>query len=83
MKSKNSDDGYVPTKRDNIPVAIGYLYDIMARITADGVIDRDELLELHLAIERIIPTAHRTPVISSPQETGRGATPKPSRKTTY
>jgi transcription initiation factor IIE alpha subunit len=35
----------------------------MARITADGVIDRDELLELHLAVERVIPTTHRTPVV--------------------
>ena len=49
---------------DNV-AAIGYLNDIMDRITADGVIDRDELLELHLAIERVIPTAHRTPVIQA------------------
>lgn len=39
--------------------AVGYLSDIMERIAADGVIDRDELLELHLAIERVIPKAHR------------------------
>lgn len=39
--------------------AIAFLSDIMKRITADGVIDRDELLELHLAIERVIPTTHR------------------------
>jgi hypothetical protein len=45
--------------------AIGYLHDIMARITADGVIDREELFELHLAIERVIPTTYRTPVIEA------------------
>ncbi len=39
--------------------AVKYLSDIMERIAADGVIDRDELLELHLAIERVIPKAHR------------------------
>jgi hypothetical protein len=39
--------------------AVSYLTDIMNRIAADGVIDRDELLELHLAIERVIPRAHR------------------------
>jgi hypothetical protein len=45
--------------------ANGYLHDIMARITADGVIDHDELLELHLAIERVIPTAHRAPIFQA------------------
>jgi len=39
--------------------AITYLNDIMTRVAADGVIDRDELIELHLAIERVIPTTHR------------------------
>jgi len=42
--------------------AIGYLHDIMARITADNRIDRDELLELHLAVERVIPTTFRAGV---------------------
>lgn len=37
----------------------------MTRITSDGVIDRDELLELQLAIERVIPTAHRVPIIKA------------------
>jgi hypothetical protein len=45
--------------------AIAYLHDIMSRITADGVIDRDELIELHLAIERVIPTSHRTPIVQA------------------
>lgn len=40
--------------------SIDYLAEIMNRITADSVIDRDELLELHRAIERIIPVSHRT-----------------------
>jgi hypothetical protein len=48
--------------------AVPYLHDIMKRITADGVIDRDELLELHLAVERVIPTAHRTPAIQARQK---------------
>lgn len=52
-------------KDDDSVAAIPYLYDIMARITADGVIDRDELLELQLAIERVIPTANRTPAIQA------------------
>jgi len=42
--------------------AIAYLSDIMNRITADKVIDRDELLELHLAIERVIPPTNRSAV---------------------
>jgi len=42
--------------------AIGYLHDIMARITADNRINRDELLELHLAVERVIPTSFRVGV---------------------
>lgn len=45
-------------REETIP-AIPYLLDIMRRITADKVIDRDELLELHLAVERVIPTAMR------------------------
>ncbi len=54
------------TNKDNRTVrAIPYLHDIMTRITSDGVIDRDELLELHLAIERVIPTAHRGPIIQA------------------
>lgn len=52
-------------KSNESVAAIGYLQDIMARITADGVIDRDELLELHLAVERVIPTSHRKSVIQA------------------
>lgn len=40
--------------------AIHYLLDIMSRITADHIIDKDELLQLHLAVERVIPTTRRT-----------------------
>lgn len=40
----------------------------MTHITSDGVIDRDELLELHLAIERVIPTVHRGPIIQARKE---------------
>lgn len=57
---------WLRANKDNESVAaIAYLHDIMARITADGVIDRDELFELHLAVERVIPIAHRAPVIQS------------------
>jgi len=42
--------------------AIAYLHDIMTRIAADGVIDRDELVELHLAIEKVIPATFRASV---------------------
>lgn len=42
--------------------AAKYLHDVMCRITADGVIDRDELLDLFLAVERVIPVAQRTAV---------------------
>jgi hypothetical protein len=52
-------------KENDSVVAIGYLRGIMDRITADRVIDRDELLELHLAIERVIPTTHRTPILQA------------------
>lgn len=45
--------------------AVPYLHDIMTRITADRVIDRDELVELHLAVERVIPVALRTPAIQA------------------
>jgi hypothetical protein len=31
----------------------------MTRIAGDGVIDRDELIELHLAVERVVPPSHR------------------------
>ena len=41
--------------------AIPYLCDIMARITADCIIERDELVQLQLAIERVIPRAKRDP----------------------
>lgn len=40
--------------------AIGYLSEIMNRITANNVINRDELTELHLAVERVLPAAVRT-----------------------
>lgn len=46
-------------QRNEDVVAIPYLCDIMRRITADGVISKDELTELHLAIERVIPKSHR------------------------
>ena len=39
-----------------------YLADIMDRITADKVVYRDELMELQLAIERVIPATHRPPI---------------------
>ncbi len=57
---------WLRANKDNETVsAIPYLHDIMTRITSDGVIDRDELLELHLAIERVIPTAQRTDIIQA------------------
>jgi hypothetical protein len=57
---------WLRSNKDNQAIpAIGYLNDIMGRITADAVIDRDELLELHLAIERVIPAAHRTPILQA------------------
>ncbi len=46
-------------KGNTTVVAIAYLGEIMERITADRVINRDELSELHLAIERVIPAAVR------------------------
>ena len=39
--------------------AIPYLSSIMNRITADRLIDRQELTELHLAVERVIPRVLR------------------------
>ncbi|HEY2785312.1 MAG TPA: hypothetical protein VGJ05_10080, partial [Fimbriiglobus sp.] len=54
------------TNKENVSIAaIGYLRDIMNRITADKVIDQDELLELHLALERVVPNAYRTPIIQA------------------
>jgi hypothetical protein len=46
-------------------VAIAYLHAIMKRIAADGVIDRDELIELHCAVERVVPQSHRLPIIAA------------------
>lgn len=45
--------------------SVAFLHDIMTRITADKLIDRDELIELHLAIERVIPKANRDPIIKA------------------
>lgn len=45
--------------------AIGYLRDIMTCVAADGVIDRDELIELHLAVERVVPPSHRPPIVEA------------------
>jgi hypothetical protein len=45
--------------------AIAYVRDIMQRVTADAVIDREEQLELQLAIERVIPIAYRTASIQA------------------
>jgi hypothetical protein len=53
---------------NNSVAAIAYLHDIMERVTADRVIDRDEQLELQLAIERVIPPAHRTQAIQARQK---------------
>ena len=46
-------------------VGVSYLADIMNRITADKVIDRDELIELQLAIERVVPNAYRTGIVQA------------------
>jgi hypothetical protein len=68
-------------KDNDTIVAIGYLHEIMSRITADGVIDRDELTELHLAIERVIPAAWRPPIIQArkKREAGRRERRKEAR----
>jgi len=52
----------VKTREHSQIPAVGYLHEIMGRVTADGVVDRDEQMELLRAIERVIPTAHRGPV---------------------
>lgn len=59
-------------KENSIP-AVGYLLDIMTRATADKVIDREELFELHLAIERVIPVALRQTASSARKERERKA----------
>lgn len=46
----------------NAVPAVGYLNEIMTRIAADGKIDRDELVELHVAIEKVIPSPFREQV---------------------
>lgn len=52
--------------RGNAQVAaIGFLDGIVSRVTADGVVDRDELLDLQLAIERVIPPAQRSAVVQA------------------
>lgn len=45
--------------------AVTYLADIMQRITADKVIDQDELVELQMAIERVVPAVYRTPIVQA------------------
>lgn len=45
--------------------SVRYLADIMHRITADKVIDRDELIELQMAIERVVPAAYRDPIVKA------------------
>ena len=44
---------------------IPYLDDILKRISSDDLIDPDEALQLHLAIERVIPAPHRTAAIQA------------------
>lgn len=57
---------WLRARRSNTSIAaIPYLNDIFDRITADNLIDRDELLELHLAIERVIPRASRGPLVEA------------------
>ena len=48
-------------RNDDSAAAIEYLADIMERVTADGVVDKDEQLELILALEKVIPVAQRAP----------------------
>ncbi len=68
--------------------SVAFLHDIMTRITADKVIDRDELLELHLAIERVIPKSHREPILKARkavkpfERKAQGATSNPARERT-
>ncbi|MFL5327617.1 MAG: hypothetical protein ACJ8C4_01775 [Gemmataceae bacterium] len=51
---------WLAKNKDNREVAaVAYLNEIMTRITADKVIDKDELAELHGAVERVIPATHR------------------------
>ncbi|MEN0109573.1 MAG: HIRAN domain-containing protein [Planctomycetota bacterium] len=45
--------------------AVPYLLEILDRITTDRIIDSDELHELHLAVERVIPKTHRQPAIDA------------------
>jgi hypothetical protein len=44
----------------NNVAAITYLNDILKRINSDGEIDEDESMQLHLALERVVPAAHRS-----------------------
>ncbi len=53
---------------NNRLAAVGYLNDIMSRITADDVINQDELTELSRAIERVIPASQRLPIVQARKE---------------
>jgi hypothetical protein len=70
-------------KDNDCIAAIRYLHEIMSRITADGVIDRDELIELQLAVERVIPASHRPPIIQArkKREAARRERLRESRRT--
>lgn len=54
--------GFLRANQESSIGSISYLLDILTRITSDGVIDRDELLELQLAVERVVPASHRAPI---------------------
>lgn len=57
---------FLRANKEKSPVkAVSYLNEIMDRITADKTIDKDELAELHAAIERVIPVAVRTQAIQA------------------
>lgn len=42
--------------------AVQYLFRAMLKISADGVLTNEEIFELQLAIERVVPKVYRTAI---------------------
>src|SRR4051794_4112526 len=45
--------------------AVDYLYEVVARIVADGRVTVEEMKELHSAIEKVMPTEERKELAAS------------------
>lgn len=56
--------------------AVKKLAELMARIAADGVVDRDELIQLQMAVERVIPPLSLPPAKPKAKKATKKKAPK-------